>query len=86
MIIIAILGLLILVVLAFVFSSKINLFGKGVSNCAGTCEYMNGHTPSETCELKSSDIKTLTYNPTGSCSQNTKTSTTYACCIVAYTQ
>lgn len=90
MIIIAVLGLLILVVLAFVFSNKINLFGKGVSNCAGQCTSdpigQNGDpSGASLCEkLAEKDSKPYTYNPGGTCLSDTKTSKK-ACCILAYT-
>ncbi len=36
-IIVAVLALIVLVVLIFIFNSKMALFGKGASNCPGTC-------------------------------------------------
>lgn len=93
MIIVAILALLVLVILAFVFSSKINLFGKGVSNCAGKCSQsfigLNGNSPSgsDLCDIETKNARNgevYTYNPSGSCFGDNKANKK-ACCIVAYT-
>ena len=87
MIIIAVLGLLILVVLAFIFSNKINIFGKGVSNCAGKCQtIITDDSPSQTCDKYAEEQKqAYTYNPSGNCGDDPKKKPVHACCILAYT-
>jgi hypothetical protein len=70
-IIVAVLALIVLVVLLYVFSSKINIFGKGVSTCQGTCESGNKDNGYITCENLNQNnptsLKKYTYNPSGIC-------------------
>lgn len=81
-IIIAVIALMVLVVLLFIFNDKLSIFGKGVSTCAGKCvdKPGRGQTEFEKCRNEQSPnskpgIK-YAYNPAGKC-QDTKR----ICCI-----
>lgn len=85
-IVVAVLALLVLVVLMYIFSSKINIFGKGASNCGGVCQDFNGKTGNQVCEDYSNGIqgaitgkKTYSYNPGATCKSSTGQE--QACCI-----
>lgn len=86
MIIIAVLGLLILFVLIFVFSGKMNIFGKSVSSCQGKCSsgfITTSSSGSELCDQFSLNGEMYTYNPGATCIGDTKENKK-ACCILAY--
>lgn len=71
-IIVAVLALIVLVVLLYVFSSKISIFGKGVSTCQGKCfDESNKDNAYAKCEEQNKDsLIKYTYNPSGDCGKN----------------
>ena len=79
-IIMAVLALIVLVILIFIFSNKINLFGNGVSSCAGKCvsDFVSAkEDPNEKCGAG------YTYNPVGKClNDKGKYEKTIICCVL----
>ena len=75
-IIVAVLALIVLVVILFIFNDKINIFGKGISDCKGMCETKLGDVVSSSCKTAG-----YTYNPAGICSGADKGK---VCCIKVY--
>lgn len=71
LIIVAAIALIVLVVMIFIFSSKINIFGKGVSTCQGVCVSGNKDTGYNDCQNPSGVTlqpnTKYAYNPTGDC-------------------
>ncbi len=79
-IIVAVIALIVLVVLLYIFGDKINIFGKGVSNCNGRCSngiISDSNSGYEICNNEFRD-QGYSFNPAGVCGTKTQPR---ACCV-----